>query len=244
MSEAGDPPIEDDGALAADYVLGVQSREVRQELARRIDLDPTFARLVDSWTARLSPLAAEIAAIPPPSALKERVARAAFGEGSREARLSSWAKLWNDLGVWRGTAATAAALAAICAAAAVGAQRELSVAQNQYVAALQSPAAPPSLIATVNPIGGELAIRGAAFVTAGVDDPTRDAELWLIPQGRDPISLGVIARSGTSLVTVPEALRPELERGAVLAVTLEPLGGSPDGKPSGAPIAAGRVEAL
>lgn len=244
MSETGDPPLEDDEALAADYALGVQSLEVRQELARRIELDPTFARLVDAWCARLSPLAAEVAAAAPPPALKERVARAAFGEGSREARLSRWVQLWNDLGVWRGAAATAAALAAICAAAAVGAQRELAASRTQYVAALQAPTAPPSLIATVNPIGGELEIRGAAFVTAGIDDPSRDAELWIIPEGAAPISLGVIARSGTSLVTVPPALRAELSRGAVLAVTLEPRGGAPDGKPSGPPIAAGRVEVL
>jgi anti-sigma-K factor RskA len=43
---------------------------------------------------------------------------------------------------------------------------------------------------------------------------------------------------------VPEALLPQVNRDAVLAVSLEPPGGSPTGQPTGPVIANGKLASL
>jgi anti-sigma-K factor RskA len=66
-------------------------------------------------------------------------------------------------------------------------------------------------------------------------------ELWLIPaEGGNPISLAVLGSLDAQFAvraTHAERLRP----GATLAVSTEPAGGSPTGKPTGPVILAGRV---
>jgi anti-sigma-K factor RskA len=65
-------------------------------------------------------------------------------------------------------------------------------------------------------------------------------ELWIIAPDSAPKSLGVIdaaARTdGGRLAYDPAAVRA-----ATYAVTLEPQGGSPNGKPSGAPVFVGKL---
>ncbi|TJW89811.1 MAG: anti-sigma factor, partial [Mesorhizobium sp.] len=46
-----------DDLFAAEYVLGVLAADEREIASRRIDADAAFARLVDAWEARLSPMA-------------------------------------------------------------------------------------------------------------------------------------------------------------------------------------------
>ena len=57
-------PADEDGPdrgsedmLAAEYVVGALAAEERRAAAERIERDPVFARLVDQWEVRLSPLA-------------------------------------------------------------------------------------------------------------------------------------------------------------------------------------------
>ena len=60
--------------------------------------------------------------------------------------------------------------------------------------------------------------------------------MWLLPQdGAAPLSMAVLA-SLDGRVAVPEALRDRIRRGDRLAVSVEPVGGSPTGAPTGAVI--------
>ncbi len=61
----------------------------------------------------------------------------------------------------------------------------------------------------------------------------RDHELWIIPDGGTPVSLGVM--EPRRRVTVPGDFSFD---GALIAVTIEAEGGSPTGAPTTAPIAA------
>jgi len=66
-------------------------------------------------------------------------------------------------------------------------------------------------------------------------------ELWLIPaEGGDPVSLGVLGALDGRLV-IAQKERARLRPGATLALSVEPAGGSPTGKPTGPVILAGRV---
>ena len=72
----------------------------------------------------------------------------------------------------------------------------------------------------------------------------RVPELWLIPSDGVPRSLGLLDPSADQVIVIPEALLPEARRGATLAISLEPEGGSPTGQPTGPVIAAGTLDEI
>ena len=72
----------------------------------------------------------------------------------------------------------------------------------------------------------------------------RSMELWLIPQGGKPASLGLISAGQPVQLNLPPELLKQVGSGATLAVSLEPLGGSPTGQPTGEVIAHGSLSRL
>ena len=75
-------------------------------------------------------------------------------------------------------------------------------------------------------------------------DPTRVPELWLIPSGGKPLSLGVLPADGLAQIAIPPAFADQTRRDAILAVSLEPPGGSPTGQPTGPVIGSGKLTNL
>jgi len=64
----------------------------------------------------------------------------------------------------------------------------------------------------------------------------RDFELWALPAGGKPVSLGLLPASGTVQRTLTPAQQQALANTSQVAVTLEPLGGSPTGQPTSTPL--------
>ena len=86
--------------------------------------------------------------------------------------------------------------------------------------------------------GRTLALRASRAMVASTN---QSYELWLIPaEGGDPISLAVLGALDARLV-LQESEGQRLRTGATLAVSVEPTGGSPTGKPTGPVILAGRI---
>ena len=77
--------------------------------------------------------------------------------------------------------------------------------------------------------------------TAAAD---QDFELWVIEGDEAPASLGVLADADHIEVRPSEELRAKFASGAVLAVSLEPEGGSPTGQPTGAVVALGDLRSI
>jgi anti-sigma-K factor RskA len=71
----------------------------------------------------------------------------------------------------------------------------------------------------------------------------RNTELWLIPAGSAPISVGVFPPGDPKRFHLDKALLDRLGPTAALAVSLEPVGGSPTGQPTGPVIAKGAIRA-
>jgi hypothetical protein len=69
----------------------------------------------------------------------------------------------------------------------------------------------------------------------------RSTQLWLIPAGRAPISVGVFAPDTTNVLPLSPELLTQLGPAAALAVSIEPLGGSPTGQPTGPVVAKGAI---
>jgi anti-sigma-K factor RskA len=81
-------------------------------------------------------------------------------------------------------------------------------------------------------------------VPSAPDSQGRVTELWLIPAGKAPRSLGLVSINKSYTVTVPDDVRAALVAGSVLAVTLEPATGVPHAAPSGPIIAKGAIQPL
>ena len=108
----------------------------------------------------------------------------------------------------------------------------------QYVAVLQKDGGSPAFILTVDGTTRNFTVRkvGAAA------EPGKSFELWLIsdklPQ---PRSLGVIGNDDFTARPVLAAYDANTVNGATYAVTVEQAGGSPNGKPTSAPIFTGKL---
>jgi anti-sigma-K factor RskA len=98
----------------------------------------------------------------------------------------------------------------------------------------------PTFVAAVNAGGTGLLVVPAALLTA---DP-RAMELWLIPAGDKPHSLGLIEPGRPVHLDVPHELAGRLTADAALAVTMEPPGGSRTGQPTGPVVASGKLTGL
>jgi anti-sigma-K factor RskA len=74
--------------------------------------------------------------------------------------------------------------------------------------------------------------------------PGRDHQLWIIPVGGTPISLGVIPAEESVKRRLSPALAAQFRAGATVALSREPSGGSPTGQPTGPVVAAGELQAV
>jgi anti-sigma-K factor RskA len=233
-----DPTImrqEGDRLTAAEYVLGVLGAAERRQAEQRLTHDQAFANEVAFWEERLGGLADAVAPVAPPERAWSRIARATRAHNPGAPRES----LWQSLVFWRSFAIGSAALAA----ASIGALTFIAispVARPPLLATLGAANGQPGFVAAVNAGGTTLMVVPAALLTS---DP-RAMELWLIPAGDKPHSLGLIAPGRPVRIEVPRDLVTRIGVDSALAVSLEPPGGSPTGQPTGPVIASGKLTGL
>jgi anti-sigma-K factor RskA len=237
MSDSGTTEREDGRLVAAEYVLGVLGAPERRAVEQRIVRDAAFAREVAFWEERLGGLATGIPAVAPPADGWARIEAALDRAAKSPAQLAG---LWQSVAFWRGLAFAASAFAAACLAALiyVGA---VSPPRAPLVAQLGAEGGKTGFVAAVSSGGGSLTIVPAALLSA---EEQKAMELWLIPSGDKPHSLGLIDPSRPVTISVPKDLLSKVNSEAVLAVSLEPPGGSPTGQPTGPVIANGKLAQL
>jgi anti-sigma-K factor RskA len=219
-------------ALAAEYVLGTLSAAELAQAERDIAADPGFAQLVGEWERRLAPLALALEPVMPPAPVKAKVL-AAIAPSGYDA--SNVVQLQRRVNRWR----LATGLATALAAGLVGILLlQPPAPQGRFVAVLQSEGPGPAFLASVDLASGTISVR-----TVGAE-PLQDKsyELWALGAGRDkPQSLGVIAAD----FRIPADRLGKVEKAALndttFAVTLEPVGGSPSGLPTGPVVYSGKL---
>jgi len=90
-----------------------------------------------------------------------------------------------------------------------------------------------------------LDIEKARLIIVPIAPPSfaagRAPELWLIPKGAKPMAVGMISGNRPMTLILAPALRNQVGSTAVLAVSVEPPGGSPTGLPTGPVIATGPI---
>jgi anti-sigma-K factor RskA len=234
-SEPQGPDLE-----AAEYALGVQDAAQRRRSQARIEADPAFAAQVAAWERRLGGLFDGIAPVAPPAHIWPRI-RSRLGWPAVE---GAHGGLWNSVGFWR--AAAAAALVAATALAVLNTVREVPpevtpTALARAVTTLSFDDGTPAYLATLDTGSGAILL---VPVPRGPDPQGRVPELWLIPAGEGPRSLGVVATDEARTITVPVELRRAMTPGSTLAISLEPEGGSPEAVPTGPIVAQGSIDSI
>lgn len=232
MSIADEPvPEGGDDLLAAEFVLGALDADERSAAARRIETEPEFARRVEQWEMRLAPLADAYQPAEPPAAAKAAIDRRIFAAAAPGPRRAG---LLQSLAFWRGLAAAAIAALLIAIVAPYLTSR-LDQPQTRLVASLAADGSAVRYLAVYDPGDGQLALSHVAGDRSG----GRDFELWTIEGGDAPVSIGVIPPGSAIRLAVPPEARAKLAKGATLAISDEPAGGSPTGQPTGPVISAG-----
>jgi anti-sigma-K factor RskA len=222
--------LPDDELLAAEYALGVLAGADRATAEQRIAGDRSFARQVTAWEQRLAPWAAEIPEMLPPPQVWDRIVGALPAQVPRTG-------LWQSLAFWRGLSFAAGTLAAACLAAVIylGTFRQ----SEPLVATIES-GGQRHFVATIDVKRGTVAVIPAAFNA----DATRVPELWLIPPDGRPRAVGLLRADAPVTLPLSSELAGLAKSDAVLAVSLEPPGGSTTGLPTGPVIGTGKLTNL
>jgi len=215
-------PIPDDADLAAaEYVLGVTDAAARAAFERRLRDDPALQAQVLHWEARFAGLNDAFTEVPAPDLLPALEVRLFGSAPSGPSRLAStWAWLTGGLAI------AALALAAFLVLEPTGPQPTLGTTLAAEAQALRIEA---------RLAGGDLTVSRVAGPEA---EAGRTYQLWLIAGEAAPVPLGLLR--GERVVIPREGLLP----GMVLAVSLEPAGGSTTGLPTGPVLVTGTLAGI
>ncbi|OQW80444.1 MAG: hypothetical protein BVN32_00860 [Proteobacteria bacterium ST_bin14] len=237
---------------AAELVLGLLEGDERAAALRRMLTDPHFAAEVESWRDHFGVLFDAVPEIAAPEGGLARIEASIDAKGNRLPGPALRAA--NDDGpvrFWRALAVASSIAATFLLAITLFAPARVAPGINgPQIARAGSPSLPGALLvaqiqpvkgtapvaAVFDPATGSLRVSAAALV-----DARHSPELWVIPAGGTPHSLGVLHARQPTAVAIRTDDRARFAAGGTLAVTIEPIGGSPSGKPTGAVIAQGAL---
>lgn len=231
--------------LAAEYVLGTLKGGARRRFEGLWQTEPQVRRITAQWQDRLHPIAQFTPAVTPPpqlwQAIASRLKLQAAGTTARKP--SFWRGLRDDLGFWRGLGMASTALATILIAVLAtrapgilpgnpaGTPTDTAISQTSYVAMLADDRAQPVAVVTGDERNHRLTVKVVLPQTIAAD---RSLELWAVPKSGPPRSLGLVDASGSVSLQLPANTTPQTV--ALLAISLEPKGGSPNHNAPSGPI--------
>lgn len=208
-----------DDALAAEYALGTLRNGARLRFQKRLQTEPKLAERAAKWQNLLAGLDLHLMPQVPPEAVWKKIA------------LSLPAKKTS-----RSTRAYIGWMVAAALAALTLVSYQVIKAPEFTPFAVMNDARQQGLwVVSVDKALTRLRVTPLQPVSVSADN---SLQLWLIPAGHQPVSLGLLnARETTQLKL---AGRNALKN-AVIAVSLEPEGGSPTGQPTGPVLYSGKT---
>lgn len=236
MTDLRDDPTD---VTAAELALGVLEGDDRAAALRRLLAEPAFAAEVAWWRDRFAELVAAVPAVDPGPALFGRIERSLDAPAAPK----RGGRLWPSI----------AGLTTLAAAASLA----LLVSRPAPPPPAPVPTATPQpldlLAAAITPTGeGQGASEPLAAVyqrntgtvrlgATALGDARHSAQLWVIGTDGVPYSLGLLNGRGTTLIRLTAANRRRLGAAATLAISIEPVGGSPIATPTGPVVATGKL---
>ncbi|HXP75290.1 MAG TPA: anti-sigma factor [Stellaceae bacterium] len=226
-----DPKLRD--LLAGEYAMGLLPPRARARFERLMAGDAALARLVTDWQERLAPIDRTAVPVAPPRRIWRAIEQGTLQRSFPAPAPTPSTGLLQSLAFWRGFAGAAAAVAAalvLYIALGSGPARAPAV-----VAVLADSTGTPAFIATRGERAEEIAVAPVRPQSLAAQ---KSFELWAIAGG-PPKPLGLVSATPGKPLLVPASV--VTAAGTVLAVSLEPEGGSPTGLPTGPVLFQGKV---
>lgn len=218
-------------ALAAEYVVGTLRGRARARFEAIARDDREVASILRSWEDAMTPLAERVAPIEPPARVWRNI------ESRITPASAPRAGFWASVRTWQSVAAGLAFLLVVTLL--TFGPRQGPDAQPMMVAVLSaSDAAPRAVVSLYAPD-----VMRVRIVKPWGNMDNQSLELWAIPNEGAPRSLGLVANASDreTLMKMPMGSLRDVK---ALAVTMEPVGGSPTKQPTAAPVCSGPVAAM
>lgn len=219
-----------DPLLVAEYVLGLTDSQTRQSLDKRLTVDQDFAQRVAGWQKAFSGVDRMTPEVTPaPSVwpdIEKTLSRSSVEPVPAATPLRPVA--------WLGWA-LAAALAGLLIFN--YANKPQTTQTLQPIAVLSGTQPGEQFVVSLNKSASVIQVS-ALNVTL---PQTKNLQLWLIKGSSPPRSLGLITHRDANQFALASE---QLDNQSVLAISLEPVGGSKLAGPSGPVIFQGKVSAL
>ena len=205
--------------LAAEYVLGTLRSRARRRFERWL-LSPQVGAIVKAWEDRLAGLEPQLAPVTPPATVWHGIEDKLELRKLRRRPAARWL-------------AIAASLAFFVMAGILLTYRQPpDVPQLARTQESLLQADPQTIYWRVEVLGDHQELRLHAQNV--YDLPVGKAhELWALPEGGAPVSLGLLPKTGEQRRVLTPAQQTALAGAKQIAVSLEPEGGSPTGAPTG-----------
>ncbi len=215
----------DPDVAAAELALGLLEGEERALALRRMLSDPGFAREVERWRMEFAVLFGRMPEMSPPPEAGERVI--ARLDGAATARSG----YWRPLAIASSLAAASLLGLLVVRPDPVLPPPVMASAPAPMVAAFIVDGIKTPLIATYDSANGRLSMPGPMPIPAG-----KSAQLWAIVGTEAPQPLGLFHEAGERVEADARSATP-IEPGTTFAISIEPIGGSPTGLPTGPVVA-------
>jgi len=204
--------------LAAEYVLGTLKGGARRRFEGYMHNDAALRRITVEWQDRLTPMAEFATAQKPRKLVWSGIERRL----NLPRVFAAW-QFWRNESVtfWRSLGVVSTAIAALLVV--VISTRTLDAPTLDYVATLTDDKAQTALVLTGDSSHKALTVRLVGNAPVASD---KTLQLWVVPKQGNPRSLGILADRGEiKLALTNSAIADDV---ALLAVSLEPKGGSPN----------------
>lgn len=233
--------------LSAEYVFGTLRGSARNRFERLMWTRTRLRDEVRFWEAHLAPLLGNIRPVKPRAIVWTEIERRIENSTVTALNAPSAAAGSRSLNLWRGWAMAASLLVAVLS---VQLLRQAPVPPPAPVA---PPERKPELVAMLQDaksgstwlVSVSLSRRYVEVINRtgfAIDESKQNLELWVIGEDGKPRSIGVMPASGRAGMPMPDGM--EMPARPILAVSLEPAGGSPTGLPTGPVLSTSQVVAL
>ncbi|HEX5128917.1 MAG TPA: anti-sigma factor [Usitatibacter sp.] len=219
--------------LAAEYALGTLRGRARSRFEAIARADAGVEAIRRQWEAAFAPLAERVPAVEPPARVWARIEERI---GERPARGA-----WSSLSFWRSFGLMAGGVASVLFAAFLYLQGAPRPAEPAMLAVLSSPAPANEARMVISFHAPDTVHVKNYRPWPSVEKEGKGLELWVLDKDGAPRSLGMIPNVKGEMKLKVRLDDPRLKDAHALALSSEPMQGSPTKQPTGRVLCSGSV---